>query len=192
MEGGKLRIISGSFKGRKLFFKKIASTRPLRDLVRENIFNTIKHSSSFQVELKNANVLDLYSGSGSFGLECLSRGASFVSFVEKNKMALNMIQKNLELLNLGYEKYNVYNNSVEVFLQNLKDKIYNIFFFDPPYDREDFIKDLILIKKKNFFTKKNLVIIHRESKKFEKFSDYLEILSERKYGRSKITFGRLF
>ena len=83
MEGGKLRIISGSFKGRKLFFKKIASTRPLRDLVRENIFNTIKHSSSVQVELKNANVLDLYSGSGSFGLECLSRGASFVSFVEK-------------------------------------------------------------------------------------------------------------
>ena len=149
-----MRIISGSFKGRKLFFKKIASTRPLRDLVRENIFNMIKHSSSFQVELKNANVLDLYSGSGSFGLECLSRGASFVSFVEKNKMALNMIQKNLELLNLGYEKYNVYNNSVEVFLQNLKNKIYNIFFFDPPYDREDFIKDLILIKKKKFFYKK--------------------------------------
>ena len=187
-----MRIISGTFKGRKLFFKKIASTRPLRDLVKENIFNMIKHSNLFQVELKNAYVLDLYSGSGSFGLECLSLGANFVSFVEKSKIAQEMIKKNLKLLNLEDDKFNVDNNSVEVFLQNLKNKVFNIFFLDPPYDSEDFIKNLILIKKKNFFMKKNLVILHRESKKFEKFSDYLEVLCEKQYGRSKITFGRLF
>ena len=62
-------------KRKKIEFLKLSSTRPLKDSVKENIFNIIIHSLKINIEINNANVLDLYSGVGSFGIECLSRGA---------------------------------------------------------------------------------------------------------------------
>jgi 16S rRNA (guanine966-N2)-methyltransferase len=76
-----MRIIGGNLKGKQLFFLKSETTRPLRDFVKESIFNIIQHSSKVNLSIENANVLDLYSGVGSFGLECVSRGAKKVTFV---------------------------------------------------------------------------------------------------------------
>ena len=70
-----MRIISGKLKGKSVAFIKTAATRPLKDSVKENIFNIIAHSNLLNINLKNSNILDLYSGIGSFGLECISRGA---------------------------------------------------------------------------------------------------------------------
>ena len=92
-----MRIISGFLKGKKIDFINSKITRPIRDLVKENIFNIILHSNSIRVNLNNSNVLDLYSGTGSFGIECLSRGAKKVTFVEKDLMAL-FPQKNWTML----------------------------------------------------------------------------------------------
>ena len=86
-----MRIISGSLKGKSINFLKNSTTRPLKDAVRENIFNVLKHSNMFQVTLEKANILDLYSGIGSFGLECISRGAEKVTFIEKDKNALSIL-----------------------------------------------------------------------------------------------------
>ena len=83
-----MRIISGKFKNKKLSFGKNSKTRPLKDSVRENIFNILTHSQNMHVEIKNSNILDLYAGTGSFGLECMSRDASHVLFVENNEHAL--------------------------------------------------------------------------------------------------------
>ena len=69
-----MRIISGIFKGKKILEPKDNKTRPLKDMVKESIFNIINHSNKFNIELNNAKILDLFSGVGSFGLECLSRG----------------------------------------------------------------------------------------------------------------------
>ena len=77
-----MRIISGFLKGKSLIFLKNFNTRPLKDVVKENIFNILKHSNLLSVNLKEANVLDLYSGIGSFGLESISRGAKKVTFIE--------------------------------------------------------------------------------------------------------------
>ena len=66
---------------------KILNTRPLKDSVKENIFNIIKHSKKIGIKLENSNILDLYSGIGSFGIECISRGAKKVTFVEKDNLA---------------------------------------------------------------------------------------------------------
>ena len=77
-----MRIIGGAFKGKKIFEPTDISTRPLKDLTKESIFNIIIHSNKIETNLSNSNILDLFSGVGSFGLECLSRGASFVTFVE--------------------------------------------------------------------------------------------------------------
>ena len=70
-----MRIISGNLKGKKINYLRNFETRPLKDSVKENIFNVLDHSKLFKVKIKDSCVLDLYSGVGSFGIECISRGA---------------------------------------------------------------------------------------------------------------------
>ena len=88
-----MRIISGSFRGKKIFEPRDKKTRPLKDLVKESIFNIINHSKKMNIEISNSNILDLYSGVGSFGIECLSRGAEKVIFVENYHKVLPIIKK---------------------------------------------------------------------------------------------------
>ena len=90
-----MRIISGNSKGKKIIQPKNKSTRPLKDLTKESIFNIIKHSNKFNLKIEKSNILDLFSGVGSFGLECLSRGASNVTFVENYTEVLPILKKNI-------------------------------------------------------------------------------------------------
>ena len=93
-----MRIIAGKLKGSALFQPKDKYTRPLKDLVRESIFNLLSHSNKISLELEESSVLDLYAGTGSFGLECLSRQARIVCFVENRKDAIKILEKNIEKL----------------------------------------------------------------------------------------------
>ena len=83
-----MRIVAGKLKGTILCLPKDKNTRPLKDLVRESIFNLLNHSNKISLKLEHSNILDLYAGTGSFGLECLSRHAGNVCFVEKKRMQL--------------------------------------------------------------------------------------------------------
>ena len=94
-----MRIISGNFKGKKILLPKDKLTRPLKDLTKESIFNILKHSKLLNIELESSNILDLFSGVGSFGLECLSRGAKNVTFLENYKDVLSVLKKNIDNLN---------------------------------------------------------------------------------------------
>ena len=105
-----MRIISGKFKGKKILQPKDKLTRPLKDLTKESIFNIIKHSNKFNINIEKANILDLFSGVGSFGLECLSRGASTAIFVENYKEVVPVLKKNiLNCFLIKYEQRNVKN-----------------------------------------------------------------------------------
>ena len=84
-----MRIISGKFKGKRISLPRDKSTRPLRDLVKESIFNVIKHSNKILIGIEKSNILDLFSGSGSFGLEAISRGAKKCLF-EKTIQVFSM------------------------------------------------------------------------------------------------------
>ena len=88
-----MRIISGNFKGKKILLPKDKLTRPLKDLTKESIFNILKHSKLLNIELESSNVLDLFSGVGSFGLECLSGGAKNVTFLESYADVLSVLKK---------------------------------------------------------------------------------------------------
>ena len=88
-----MRIISGNFKGKKILLPKDKLTRPLKDLTKESIFNILKHSKLLNIELESSNILDLFSGIGSFGLECLSRGAKNVTFLESYANVLSVLKK---------------------------------------------------------------------------------------------------
>ena len=90
-----MRIISGKLKGRQIRFLKSKITRPLKDSVKENIFNVLKHSRNFQINFQGIKVLDFFSGSGSFGLECISRGSKKVQFIENNPKIQNTLYRNL-------------------------------------------------------------------------------------------------
>ncbi len=122
-----MRIIAGSFKGKKILEPKDSYTRPLKDLTKESIFNMIVHSNKFNIDLEKSNILDLFSGVGSFGIECLSRGAQKVTFVENDKTAVKILRDNL--INLSVlNKTDVHNGDVEQILsQNLKKNL--IYFF---------------------------------------------------------------
>ena len=90
-----MRVISGHLKGKKILQPKDKFTRPLKDLTKESIFNIIEHSNLLDVSLESSNILDLFSGVGSFGLECLSRGAKSVTFLESYKEVLIVLKKNI-------------------------------------------------------------------------------------------------
>ena len=91
-----MRIISGKFKGKKILEPKDIKTRPLKDLTKESVFNILQHSNKIKINIEKSNVLDIFSGVGSFGLECLSRGVLKVTFIENYKKVLPILKKNLD------------------------------------------------------------------------------------------------
>ena len=184
-----MRIISGNLKGKKIQYLRSAITRPLRDFVKESIFNIITHSSLTDVCLKDSNVLDLYSGVGSFGIECLSRGAKKTTFVDNDQKVLKILENNLEQLSIK-KNSSIYSLKTASFLENIsKNQRFDIIFFDPPFALDTYINELKAIKKLEIFKKKHLVVIHREKNDEENFKDILNIIQYKNYGRSKIIFG---
>ena len=77
-----MRIIGGEFKRKKLNEPINKKTRPLKDLTKESLFNILNHSNKLNFNLKDSSILDLFSGVGSFGIECLSRGSKFVTLLK--------------------------------------------------------------------------------------------------------------
>jgi len=183
-----MRIISGYLKGKSIIFLKNSNTRPLKDSVKENIFNILKHSNLMNINIEKANILDLYSGIGSFGIECISRGAEKVTFVEKDANAVNILKKNLDQLSI-INKIKIFNNKIEDILKNNIKEKFNIFFLDPPFADNNYILNLELIKKYKIFKTKHIVIIHREKKSCDKLDNLIDTIEIKQYGRSKIIFG---
>jgi len=185
-----MRIISGELKGRSIKFLKNTITRPLKDTVKENIFNILQHSNLINIDIKNSNVLDLYSGIGSFGIECISRGAKKVTFIDKNKDAAQVLKENLLKLSL-IERSKVYVAEIEEVLSlRLREK-FQIFFLDPPFKDLNYFQILKSIKKNRLYEKKHIIIIHRERKLNEEIESLLKVVEIKNYGRSKIIFGVL-
>ena len=184
-----MRIIRGKFKNKALFFPQNTKTRPLKDNVRESIFNILEHSKKININIKNSKILDLYSGSGSFGLESFSRYETEVHFVEKDMDALNSLKKNIKNLDIENKVF-LYETDVINFIENLNnDKKFEIIFFDPPYSDNSFLIALEKIKEKNLINNNYVIIIHRDKKERKILNNKnINILENRTYGRSQIFF----
>ena len=183
-----MRIISGTLKGKSINFLKNKNTRPLKDSVKESIFNILNHSNLIKTDIQNANILDLYSGVGSFGIESLSRNAKRVTFIEKDINASNILKENLKKLSI-FQKSKIFTDKIENVLSRLEEK-FNIFFLDPPFADENYFLNLKLIKNRKIFEENHIVIIHREKRSKENFGNILHIIETKQYGRSKIFFGK--
>ena len=185
-----MRIISGNFKGKKLLISKDKHTRPLKDNVKESIFNILEHSKLINCKISNSNILDLFSGFGSFGLECISRGSKHVTFFENHPPTLRILKKNIQNLNCSKNAKIIEKDIFCLEKLNLNLMNFEFVFLDPPY-KENRIKFLIKILKDCKILKSgSMILIHRDKKFRDEFPKDFKIIISKNYGRSKIFFGR--
>ena len=144
-----LRIIGGEWRGRKLRFPDAPNLRPTPDRVRETIFNWLAPM------IQGAHCLDLFAGSGALGLEAISRGAAFTTFVDSHKKVTQALESHLDLLNAN-DKAKIFTIDGVKFLKG-EVKKYDLVFLDPPYHL-DFLKKVIPLLEENNWLKDNAML----------------------------------
>ena len=186
-----MRIIGGKYKGLKLQPPDYPGIRPTSDRLKESLFSII-NSNKYNISIENSNVLDICSGTGSLGIESLSRGAVSVYFIDKDHRSINLIYKNISKLNID----NKFENKIKIIkdeatkaLKNLS-KIFQIVLIDPPYNTNITEKCLFKLKELNLINQDSYIFA--ESSKAEDFNyDGYQIVDIKFYGNSKLTILRL-
>ena len=174
-----MRIISGKYKGRKLDGYTINGTRPTMDRVKESLIGMIQN------ELPGSICLDLFSGSGSVGLEMLSNGATKCYFVDNNKEVVGTLNKNFKNIKVS-DSYEIINQDFKSALNYflVKQIKFDIIFLDPPYELNYINPSVDLIIKNDLLNENGLIICEYEKEIIEK--NKFTILKERKYGSKNI------
>ena len=167
-----MRIISGKYKGRHLKGFNIEGTRPTMDRVKESIFGMI------QDYVKDAIVLDLFAGSGSLGLECLSNGSKEVDLIDNNDVAIKTIKDNSQ----NMSGVTTIKNDYQKYLNNCSKK-YDIIFLDPPYQSHLINDALDLINKYNLLNDNGIIICEYET---EIIQSSLKVIKEKRYGSTNV------
>ena len=172
-----MKVIAGKYKGRTINTINDRSTRPMLGVAREGIFN------SLQFSFENSEVLDLFAGSGSLGIEALSRGAKYVTFIDNSIDCINQIKKNLK----EYEKdYSVINLDVTNYISEIMNS-YNIIFYDPPFEYLSEKVNLDIEELSNNLKGEGFIVIHRHSNSPSTvLPKDVELYKEKNYGQSKI------
>ena len=172
-----MKVIAGKYKGRTINTINNRSTRPMLGVAREGIFN------SLQFSFENSEVLDLFAGSGSMGIEALSRGAKYVTFIDNSIDCINQIKKNLK----EYEKdYSVINLDVTNYISEIMNS-YNIIFYDPPFEYLSEKVNLDIAELSNNLKDEGFIVIHRHSNSPSTvLPKDVELYKEKNYGQSKI------
>lgn len=182
-----LRVIAGTAKGHKLITVKGMTTRPTSDRVKESLFNIIAQY------IADSNVLDLFAGTGSLGIEALSRGAATAVFTDKSRDCCDIIRDNLIRTKLK-EKGTVFNESFsETLARTLsKGRKYDIVLLDPPYNK-NFIQEALKILSKNDIISENGILIaeHHVKDMLPEHEGRLEQVDRRKYGETVLTIFRV-
>lgn len=151
-----LRIIGGEWRGRKLHFADAPNLRPTPDRVRETIFNWLAPM------IQGARCLDLFAGSGALGLEALSRGAAFTTFVDNHKKVIQTLQGHLDLLNI-HDKAKAMQIDSMKFLKSEAQE-YDVVFLDPPYKLELMEKVVPLLEKNGWLKSSSMLYLEIEKR----------------------------
>ena len=186
-----MRIIGGKYKGLKLLPPDGLNIRPTSDRLKESLFSIIT-SNKYKIHIDNSNVLDICSGTGSLGIESLSRGAKSVYFIDKDHRSIKLIYKNIAKLDIDKQIENnikIISDEVIKALKNIN-KIFQIVLIDPPYNTNITEKCLLKLKEFNLIDEGSYIFV--ESSKTEEFNyDGYQILDIKVHGISKLTILRL-
>ena len=186
-----MRVIGGRLRGKLIYNPTDKTTRPLKDMVRESIFNILEHSKSESIKFKNNIILDLFAGSGSFGIECLSRGVKKVYFFESYKPSLKILKKNIINLELNENSAVIENDVYKISNQDTDNNKIDLIYLDPPFKDKKINNLLENIKNLKIAQEKTLIVIHRNRKLKDSFTKDFKIIREKNYGLSKIIFGKI-
>ena len=126
-----MRIIAGEYRGRVLKSPANIKTRPTSDRLRETLFNILQPKINSETRF-----LDLCAGTGAIGIEAISRGAAFSTFVDKSRRACVLIEENLDILGIPEENTEIFCDSAEKFITRENSAVWDIVFFDPPYQTD--------------------------------------------------------
>ena len=179
-----MRVISGSAKGVRLESLEGNNTRPTLDRVKEALFNILQN------DVRDAYVLDLFSGSGALAIEALSRGAKFGVLCDKSNEAIRIIGKNLQKAGLE-NKGKVIKNDYLKALEGLSEYKFDIIFIDPPYAGDIAVKAIDKIMELDLLSEDGIIVLEtdddkRELEELEKIN--VNVYDLRKYGRVKLIF----
>lgn len=182
-----MRVISGKARGLKLDSPKNNDVRPTTDRVKESLFNII---NSYIID---SEVLDLFAGTGSLGVECLSRGARSCVFVDLKKESLDIVKSNIKKARVE-DKSIVLKDDFKNAINSLKikNKTFDIIFMDPPYYENLFEDCLLSISKNNILKEDGIIVVEHDTKEIlnENIND-LEKFRYKKYGNTTLSFYRI-
>ncbi|MFN3966307.1 MAG: 16S rRNA (guanine(966)-N(2))-methyltransferase RsmD [Endomicrobiia bacterium] len=180
-----IRIIAGKLKNREIFgIPKDKELRPILSRIKKSLFDILRP------KIKGSKFLDLYAGTGSVGIEAISRGAELAVFIEINEKLVKILKKNLEKFGID-NQCEVYQRDVLLGLEWLADfkgeKFFDIIFIGPPYRDEVVSQTLSLISKANILKKTGIIIAqHHIKEKIE--TDKFKLIRTEKYGDSILSF----
>jgi len=159
----KLRIISGSLKGRMIKAPDSNLTRPTTDKVRETIFNLLHN----KIDFDGISVLDFFAGSGALGFESISRGASNVTFIEKNYPIYKNLLENIKSLNLE-ESCEIVKSDAVQFAKYTTDKRFNLILADPPFFQYSIYEVVKYVFGNNLLSEEGYFIVERSIQTLKK------------------------
>lgn len=172
-------MIAGTAKGTNLYsLTGKDTTRPTTDRAKQKLFDSLQNYI-----LKPENVLDLFAGSGALGIEALSRGATHVEFVEKNRFAADIIRKNLEKTHLS-QKSIIHVMDAFFYLTKLADSKFDLIFADPPY-KSGFTKRLLwLIETNKLLNVNGFFVVEDASDQKIELSEALQLINTKVTGKT--------
>jgi len=173
-----MRVIAGTLKGTRLHTPKSKFVRPTSDRVREYIFSCISPN------IAGTAVLDLFAGTGAFGIEAASRGAATIVFVDQSPESLTLVRQNLAKVEKNFA---VVKKSAELFLKTCR-STFDFIFCDPPYIFHQFNLILQLVLEKNLLHNDGIVIYESSSREPIIQEDGFRIIRQKKMGDTRITF----
>lgn len=178
-----MRVISGTARGTGLFSPQGTTTRPTSDFVKENLFNII------QADLGGINFLDLFAGSGAIGIEALSRGASFATFVDISQKSIDLIRRNLAKVRLE-QRANVIKGDAGAAIKKIAagGQKFGIIFLDPPYFEGLVEKTLASIVTENILATDGYIVLEMSKTETATNAAGLEILKEKEYSGTRLIF----
>ena len=179
-----MRIIAGSARGRKLLSPVGMGTRPTLDRIKEAIFNIIQN------RVRNAIVVDMFSGTGSLGLEAASRGAKHTYLFDSGALTYSILNENIKLFNFESictaSKMSCYEGALNLSKKGL---VFDLIFIDPPYSKDMIPPAIELIEANNLLNSEGLIVTKVDSKEiiFEG-SSKIKLTDTRKYGNTIVCF----
>ena len=178
-----IKIIEGKYKRKIIFTPKSNKTKPTSSRMRKSIFDTLSHAKNIKENIFHTNVLDVYAGSGSMGIECLSRGAIHCNFIDNSYESLKIIKKNLlsvsELQNSLISKFDASNPPIA----NIQ---YGLVFFDPPYEEYNFAEIINTWKKNKWFEKDTICIYEKHIKTKLSLSNNFQVIKNIKHANTEV------